>query len=104
MRAVVAWLFRGKTPLVVEGGAWAIPIRTDYAGHVGVAVVNASLDAWDRVRLELAMEREVKGVRRLRGDGSWEEVGWRVDAGSGKLVIESEAEVGHADLAAFRIE
>jgi hypothetical protein len=107
MRAIVDWMFHGKTPLFVEtgeGGAWAIPIRTDYASHVAVAVTNASLDAWEGVKLHLSLEQAPRSVRRLGAEGAWEDVAHRFDAGAGRLVIESEAVVGHADLAAFRIE
>jgi hypothetical protein len=107
MRAIVDWMFHWKTPLFVEtgeGGAWAIPIRTDYASHVAVAVTNASLDAWEGVKLHLSLEQAPRSVRRLGAEGAWEDVAHRFDAGAGRLVIESEAAVGHADLAAFRIE
>jgi hypothetical protein len=101
--AILRWLFRGKLPLEVAAGAYAIPIRTDYPTHVAVAVSNASLDPWESVTLELAMEKKPQRVLHLQTDGRWNEItAHRWDAGL--LTVEAAVQIECADMAVFKIE
>ncbi|MCL2646989.1 MAG: hypothetical protein FWD61_08280 [Phycisphaerales bacterium] len=101
---IVNWLFRGKTPLQVEGGAYALPIRTDYPDHTSLAIFNLSLDPWEKAVLRLAMDCEPRGVSRLKTDGQWEAVTTvRWDAATGCLTIESALPIEYGDAAVFRI-
>jgi hypothetical protein len=103
MKAVLTWLFRGKLPLWVDAGAYALAIRTDYPTHVAVAVANASLDAFESLRVELAVEKEPVRVSQLRGDGSWGAV-TRHHFEGGRLTIDLCTRVECADLVAVRVE
>jgi len=51
LQRVLTWLGRDKAPLIVDGGAWMIPIRRDYTEYTFVAALNVEHDAWDRLEL-----------------------------------------------------
>jgi len=72
MRAVAAWLFRDRLPLAVEGGAYALPIRTDYPGATLVSALNLSCDDWPETVLTLAAPVAASRGEVLQPDGGWQ--------------------------------
>ena len=54
LQRIVRWLARDEVALFVDGGAWMVPFRRDYAEHTLIAVLNPESDAWDWLRLTLA--------------------------------------------------
>ena len=72
MLQVVEWLGNGRIGLFVEGGAWMVPIRCDYDSCIFVGLVNLETDDWDSVSLTINTERDVRRIRRVQDDGSWQ--------------------------------
>lgn len=74
--AVLRWLGRGKVDLQVDGGAWMIPFRRDYAPCIFVGVANLELDDWERlsIRLSWPEERSLGTVRTVDPAGRWIEM------------------------------
>jgi hypothetical protein len=105
LQAVINWLLRGKMPLTVEGGAWPLPIRTDYRNRIMVSVTNLSLDAWPHVKLSMHEERPIKRVRRLDAKGRWHAIPKeQVTQAGPQVTIQSPKELQSLDLAMFRID
>ncbi|MBA2481446.1 MAG: hypothetical protein H0V44_12350 [Planctomycetes bacterium] len=104
LEAVVAWLTRDRVPLRTSGGAYALPMRTDYADRVMITVMNLSLDAWPGVEFSCDLDRAGGQVQRLGDDGSWTPV---PDADVQRIgrTLRVAAKMGIAplDLATFRI-
>lgn len=70
--AVIDWLSHGQTPLIVRGGAWALPIRQDSDYFSVVGTFNLTLDEWAAAEFDLFVgSRAVEKVEILREDGRW---------------------------------
>jgi hypothetical protein len=105
LTAVVDWLFRGNLPLTVAGGAWPLPIRTDFADRIMVSVMNASLDDWPEVEATVHTTRKVVRVSRLDETGKWIALPASDVTREGERVrFTSRAPLATLDLATFRIE
>ena len=71
--AVLHWLYRGRTPLCVEGGAYPLPIRLDSESRTVVGTLNLCLDDWPHASFDLlAPEGMPRQVERLGEDGTWQ--------------------------------
>ena len=72
LSAVARWLGRGRLPLLVEGGAQMLPMRTDYEDYTLVSVANLTSDTWDHIAITLD-ERECSfgEVKMVTDEGVW---------------------------------
>jgi hypothetical protein len=104
--AVVRWLSRGNGFLQALGGPYLYALRRDLDGEVFVGVANLSLDAAERLQLEIGLP-EGSGVRRLlylHGDGKWREASVRVIASKGNCVrLQTRLSLRGTGLAALRV-
>ena len=72
--AVMNWLSHGRTPLIVKGGAWALPIMQDKDSYSVVGTFNLTLDEWAEAEFNLFVgDRTPKKVEILRENGRWTE-------------------------------
>jgi hypothetical protein len=72
LRATLEWLARGPLPMVVEGGAYALPLRADETGFTRLTVFNLSLDPWEHTRVLLDPRgRDVASVEFLCDCDEW---------------------------------
>ncbi|MBA3707607.1 MAG: hypothetical protein H0W83_02160 [Planctomycetes bacterium] len=102
--AVSAWLCRDRLPLMVSGGAYALPIRTDYPDRTLVSVMNLSLDEWPEVVVTTDSEGMGNRVQRLNREGAWVPVPAANALRSGvHLTITSRDAIGVMEVATFRI-
>jgi hypothetical protein len=69
---IARWLFRGAVPLMVAGGTYAVPMRTDYPDCALVSVLNASMDDWPEVVMTLSGIPPSAKAEILRPDGDWQ--------------------------------
>ena len=71
-KAIANWLFRDQVPLSVDGGAYPLPIRTDYTDYSLVSVLNLSLDPWPTVDVCASFECPVADIYELDPRGQWQ--------------------------------
>jgi len=51
LQHVVRWLGRERVDLMIDGGAWMMPVRRDFEDYLFLAVLNFETDAWDELVL-----------------------------------------------------
>jgi len=71
LQGLARWLFRGRCPLTVSGGAWPLAIRTDYPKYTLVSLFNLSSDPYKRPAFVLAKDRRFKEAALLSSKGAW---------------------------------
>lgn len=75
LRKTLEWLARCELPLVVEAGAFSLPLRADSAEYTRLTVFNFSLDPWPQTKLCLATEgriiRSIDTLVRNGGAAHW---------------------------------
>ena len=72
MQRIAEWLFRGRAPLLANGGAWGLPIRTDYPDGILVSLLNLSCDPWEQTTLTLCDVAGRASAECLGRDGIWQ--------------------------------
>jgi hypothetical protein len=104
MLGVLNWLFRGKLPLKVEGGTYALPILTQYRSVVLVSVLNLSTDDWPAVCIELHDERGLSKALALNASGRWRHVAvGDIQRDGAKLRVTVRRPLGVLDMLTMRL-
>jgi hypothetical protein len=102
--ALARWLFRDDLPLLVEGGAYPLPIRVDHDGRAVITVFNLSQDDWPGVSCELTFARPVSTISRLAENGNWIALGvdeWHQE--ENRIKIRTRAAPAPLDAVSFRV-
>lgn len=100
--AITRWLGRGRVDLVVEGGAWMVPLRRDYEDYVFVGILNCETDAWDSMQLTLAWPFEVMPCRVSLTDDSrgWHPIEPAMSIEEGHLIVAIDRQLAALDFLA----
>ena len=105
LKEVIRWLNNGHLDCFVSGGAYSLPLRTDYENHSTVAVLNSSLDPWPEITLEcFTSGRAVREVLMYDGQGAWRPAPLREKQFENEtLRFVADKELHYLDLAVFAL-
>lgn len=75
IRAIVQFLSRGKSALIVDADGWVLPHRADKNGEILLAAMNLNPDCWEKVSFRAQIEGNVRAVTWANPDGVWKALG-----------------------------
>jgi len=106
LKDVIDWLSRGRNPLWVGPGPYAVPLRIDYDNYSILVIANNSPDVWKNTSVEFNTEsKKVKQILILDKTGSWTKAKLLKHSQNGDMLsFTADTELEYLHLSAYRLK